>query len=102
MFGKGEGHVPSGKLQMRRIGPERSTNCLQFAERWNSPEAEAPGETVKHAEEPAVTATDPGDQRPAGRNRDSTKQHAERTWNRTRKRRGAVQSSAPCAPTNFA
>jgi hypothetical protein len=57
------------------LGAERRTSCLHFAERWNSAVADAPGAPVKHAEEPTVTATDPGDPRPAERNRDSTKQH---------------------------
>ncbi len=57
------------------LGHERRTNCLQFAERWNNSVADAPGAPVKRAEEPAVTATDPGDPRPAERNRDSTKKH---------------------------
>ena len=65
----------AANFKCEALGPKRRTNCLQIAERWNSPVAEAPGAPVKHAEEPAVTATDPGDPRPAERNRDSTKQH---------------------------
>jgi len=57
------------------LGPQRRTDCLRFAERWNNAVADAPSAPVKHVEEPAVTATDPGDPRPAERNRDSTKQH---------------------------
>ena len=64
------------------LGAQQRTECLQFAEHWNitvsdapASVSDAPASTVKRAEEPAVTATDPGDPLPAERNRDSTKQH---------------------------
>ena len=74
-LGKARDTFRAANFKCDALGSERRTSCLQFAERWNSAVADAPGAPVKRAEEPTVTATDPGDPRPAERNRDSTKQH---------------------------
>jgi len=65
----------AANFKCEALGSQRRTACLEFAERWNNPVADSPRAPVKHVEEPALTATDPGDPRPAERNRDSTKQH---------------------------
>jgi len=65
----------AAKFKCDALLREQRTSCLQFGERWKNAIADVPTAPVKHAEEPAVVSNDPGDPRPAERNRDSTKQH---------------------------
>jgi hypothetical protein len=48
--------------------------CLKYAKLWEDAAADIPTAAVTHDEEPAAIPAAPDDQRPAERNRDSTKQ----------------------------
>ncbi len=65
----------SANFKCDALPAQQRKTCLEFNERWTTTTADAPTEAVKRDKEPMITAPDPGDPRPAERNRDSTKQN---------------------------
>jgi len=70
-----KGTYRSANFKCDALTAQQRKNCLEFAERWTTTTADAPTAAVKHDKEPMITAPDPGDPRPAERNRDSTRQN---------------------------